>query len=281
LSACPFSGEASPGGVPSSDGEFMSLAEILKSMKVGFMEGPSGYREGLPTLLMIHGAGGRSRIWQNQLRVLESEINMLAIDLPGHGETPGPGKDSIDDYTGWLEGLLARLDLKAPFLMGHSLGGAIVQKAALQFPERLGGIILAATGPHLPVAPSFLEDMKTRFEGTVDNIIKYAYAPDADPILLREGAGLMKQSGATVVHDDFLACDRFDRRKDISNVRLPCLIICGEEDRLTPPALSEGLNRSIAGSRLVLVPSAGHMVMIENFRAFNQAVREFVLADPN
>jgi pimeloyl-ACP methyl ester carboxylesterase len=261
--------------------EFMSPAEILKSMKVGFMEGPNGYREGLPTLLMIHGAGGRSRIWQNQLRVLGNEINTLAIDLPGHGETPGPGRDAIDAYTGWLETLLARLASRAPFLMGHSLGGAVVQEAALQFPEHIGGIVLAATGPHLPVAPPLLEGMKNRFEEIVDTVIKYAYAPDADPILIREGARLMKESGATVVHDDFLACDRFDRRRDVSGIHLPCLIICGEEDKLTPPALSKGLNRSIGGSRLVLLPSAGHMVMIENFRGFNQAVQEFVLANSN
>jgi 3-oxoadipate enol-lactonase len=259
----------------------MSPAEILKSMKIGFMEGPGGYREAVPTLVMIHGAGGRSRIWQNQLRFLKGEINTLAVDLPGHGETPGPGKDTIDDYTNWLEDLLTRLELKAPFLMGHSLGGAIVQEAALRFPEQLGGMVLAATGPHLPVAPPFLEGMKNRFEGIVDTIIEYAYAPGADPVLIREGARLMKESGATVVHDDFLACDRFDRRKEISSVQMPCLIICGEEDKLTPPALSKGLNHSISGSRLVLLPSAGHMVMIEAFRAFNQALQEFVLADRN
>ncbi len=255
----------------------MSLVDKLKNLHVGFMTGPNGHRETLPTLIMIHGAGGRSQVWQSQLRSLEDKINTLAIDLPGHGQTPGPGRDTIDDYTSWLEDLFTRLDLKAPFLMGHSLGGAIVQEAALRFPEQLGGMVLVATGPHLPVAPPFLEGMKKHFEEIVDTIIKYAYGPGADPVLIREGARLMKESGAAVVHGDFLACDHFDRRKDIAKIQLPCLIICGEEDKLTPPPLAKGLNHSISGSRLVLLPSAGHMVMIENFRPFNLAVREFVL----
>ena len=240
------------------------------------MSGPKGFRDSAQTLIMVHGAGGRSQIWQNQLRVLEGNCNTLAIDLPGHGDTTGPGRDTIDDYTGWMEDLLVGLNLKAPLLMGHSLGGAIVQEAALRFPERLGGIILASTGPNLPVAPAFLDGMKNRFEETIDTIIKYAYGPDADPVLIREGARLMKESGAKIVHDDFLACDRFDRRKEISQIQLPCLIICGEEDKLTPPILSKGLNEAIGGSRLALLPSAGHMVMIENFRDFNRAVLEFL-----
>ncbi len=256
----------------------MPPAEILKSMKVGFMEGPGGYRQGLPTLIMIHGAGGRAQMWQGQMRPLGEEINTLAIDLPGHGNTNRSGMDMIASYAAWLHEILLRLDIDSLFLMGHSMGGAIVQEVALGYPETLSGIILAATGPRLPVAPPFLQGLREQFEGTVETIIKYAYAPDADPVLIGQGAQLMKEAGSTIVHDDFLACDRFDRRNDLSKIQVPCLIICGEQDKLTPPSLSEGLEKAIPGAKLVLVPSAGHMVMIENFKVFNQAVRDFVLA---
>lgn len=256
----------------------MPPAEILKSLNLGIMEGPSGYREGLPTLLMIHGAGGRAQVWQGQVRPLDNEINTLALDLPGHGNTGGPGMDTIASYAAWLHEILLRLDSDPVFLMGHSMGGAIVQEVALRCPEILSGIILAATGPRLPVAPPFLKGLRDQFEETVAAIIKYAYAPGADPVLIGQGAQLMKEAGSAIVHDDFLACDRFDRKNDISRISLPCLIICGEKDKLTPPNFSESLRNAIPGARLVLVPSAGHMVMIENFKDFNQAVRDFVLA---
>ena len=255
----------------------MSPAEILKSMKVGFMEGPNGYREGLPTLLMIHGAGGRAQMWQSQVRQLGEEINTVAIDLPGHGNTRGPGMDTIASYAAWIHEILVHLDMKPLFLMGHSMGGAVVQEAALLYPELLSGIILAATGPRLPVAPPFLEGLRNQFEGTVETIIKYAYSPGADPVLVGQGAQLMKEAGPSIVHNDFLACDQFDRKNDISQINLPCLIICGKEDKLTPSSLTEALKKAIPGARFTLVPSAGHMVMIENVKAFNQAVHNFVL----
>jgi len=227
---------------------------------------------------MIHGAGGRAQMWQGQIHPLDKGINTLALDLPGHGNTPGPGMDAIASYGAWLHETLLRLDINPVFLMGHSMGGAIVQEVALCYPEILSGIILAATGTRLPVAPPLLQGLREQFEGTVETIMKFAYAPDADPVLLGQGAQLMKEAGSSIVHDDFLACDRFDRKNDISRISLSCLIVCGEQDKLTPPPLSESLEKAIPGATVVLVPSAGHMVMIENFKVFNQAVRDFILA---
>ena len=161
--------------------------------------------------------------------------------------------------------------------MGHSMGGAIVQRAALENPSLMRGIILAATGPRLGVAPAFLDGMLNDFENIVDNIMGYAYGPEADPRLVREGAALMKESGSAMVHGDFTACNRFDMRDRIAKITLPTLILCGEKDQLTPPSLSEKLNKGIHKSRSFIIPGAGHMVMIENHKTFNQRVLDFIL----
>ncbi len=229
-------------------------------------------------MVMIHGAGGSSFVWQSQLYGLDPALNTLALDLPGHGDTPGPGMDQIAGYAHWVTSVLRELGLGPVLLMGHSMGGAVVLEMALQSPEIAAGIVLAATGARLQVAPSFLEGLKARFEQTVDEIIHYAYAPDADPLLVREGARLMKAAGAPVVYGDFLACNRFDRRQDLARISSPCLILCGDQDQLTPPKLSERLHQGIPESRLRILPAAGHMVMIEAAEAFNRAVVEFAAA---
>jgi pimeloyl-ACP methyl ester carboxylesterase len=255
----------------------MVLAK-LKDLKIGFMMGHEQFSEKKPTLVMIHGAGGRSQIWQGQINPLKHSLNTLALDLPGHGKTNGPGKNRVDEYAHWLGEILSALFQEPVFLMGHSMGGAIVQETALLYPKLLKGIILEGTGPRLQVAPMFLENFLNRFEETIDTVIGYAYAPGADQSMIREGAKLMKEAGPKVVHDDFLACDRFDRRKDLEKIDLPCLIICGEKDMLTPPSLSKGLHESIRGSMLKILPSVGHFAMIENYKAFNQSIRDFILA---
>ncbi len=252
------------------------ITQKLKSMGIGFEAGSEDFKEDRPTLVMIHGAGGQSQVWHTQTHLLNGSLNTLALDLPDTGESTGEEKSDLGGYTEWLIEVLRNIFREPPFLMGHSMGGAIVQKAALLEPDLMRGIILVGTGPRLQVAPVFLEGLKNNFEETVDTLIGYAYATGADNLLIKEGAELMKEAGSSVVYGDFSACNRFDVRNDVGAIKLPCLILCGDEDKLTPPALSKKLNDAISGSRLEIIPSAGHMVMIENHKAFNDYVLDFI-----
>ena len=261
------------------------ITQALTNMGIGFEVGSEDFKEDRPTLVMIHGAGGHSQVWQNQIRLskipssagLKGSLNTLALDLPGYGESVDGAKSDLDGYAEWLIECLRGIFREPPFLMGHSMGGAIVQKVALLEPDLIKGIILVGTGPRLQVAPMFLEGLQNNFEETVDTLIGYAYAPGADSLLIKEGAKLMKEAGSSVVYGDFSACNRFDVRNEVGAIKLPCLILCGAEDKLMPPSLSKKLNESIEGSRLEIVPDAGHMVMIENHKAFNDCVLDFIL----
>lgn len=248
----------------------------LKEMKIGFETRSDTFSDLLPTLVMIHGAGGCSQVWQNQTRLLKDSINALALDLPGHGKTEAPAKNTVEACARWLSEVLNALFEKPVFLMGHSFGGAIVQQTALLYPDLFRGVILVGTGPRLKVAPVFLEGLLNDFEKTVDSIVAFAYAPGADRSMIREGARLMKEAGSEVVHGDFLACDRFDLRNEVDKIQHPCLIICGDQDKLAPISLSESLNKSIGGSRLEIIPSAGHTVMIEKYEDLNDCVMDFL-----
>ena len=86
---------------------------------------------------------------------------------------------------------------------------------------------------------------------------------------------MIKEQGKKTVLDDFSACHRFDRRNDISKINAPCLIICGEEDKMTPPSLSRKLEGHIGKSRLVIISSSGHMGMMEKPDEFNKHILGF------
>jgi len=253
------------------------ITQALKDMGIGFKTGSEDFSEDRPTLVMIHGAGGHSQVWQNQIRLSKGSLNTLALDLPGYGESTGEAKSDLDEYAKWLIKGLRGIFRDPPFLMGHSMGGAIVQRAALLEPDLIKGIILVGTGPRLLVKPMFLEGLRKNFEETVDTLIGFAYASGADSLLIKEGAKLMKEAGSSVVYGDLSACNRFDIRNEVGKIKLPCLILCGDQDKLAPPSLSKKLNAAIEGSRLEILPAAGHMVMIENHKAFNDCVLDFIL----
>jgi len=252
----------------------------LKNHNVAHRAWPEQFDPQRSTIVMIHGAGGRSGIWNAQLRPLGRNFNAIALDIPGHGGTPSNSCTEIGEYAHWLVELLGSCFGHPVVLMGHSMGGAICQEAALRAPEKVKALVLVATAARLRVAPAFLEGLNNDFDATVDLIIKYAYSSSAQPLMLAEGANLMKQAGQEVLYNDFSACDRFDIRNKVSNIQIPTLIICGSEDKLTPPSLGRKLKENIKDSNMIEIPGAGHMVMIEAWRPFNEAVLKFVTGLP-
>lgn len=162
------------------------------------------------------------------------------------------------------------------FLVGHSMGGAIVQTLALTHPEVIKGIVLVGTGARLKVLPKILDGIKENFRETIPRIIQYAYSRKAPSELIEQGVNQMLQGRPEVLHGDFSACDRFDVMKEVERIHLPTLILCGEDDELTPVKYSQFLHSRIEGSRLEVLPNAGHMVMMESSQAFNEKIREFI-----
>ncbi|HMK64607.1 MAG TPA: alpha/beta fold hydrolase, partial [Thermodesulfobacteriota bacterium] len=108
--------------------------------EIGYRSGASGYNSDRPTLVLIHGAGGNSQSFLPQIRRLDPQANILALDLPGHGNTAGPGLTSISNYAEWAFEILKGSSVQNFLLMGHSMGGAIGLEMALCFPGKIQGL---------------------------------------------------------------------------------------------------------------------------------------------
>jgi pimeloyl-ACP methyl ester carboxylesterase len=157
------------------------------------------------------------------------------------------------------------------------MGGAIVQTLALTHPEVIKGIVLAGTGAKLKVLPMILDGIKKNFRETVQAITRFAYSRKVSSDLIERGISEMIRCRPEVLYGDFLACDRFDFMNEVEKIDLPTLVLCGNEDELTPVKYSQLLHQRIKGSKLEILPNAGHMVMIESPEAFNEKVREFIV----
>lgn len=228
-----------------------------------------------PPLLLIHGAGGTHMHWPAALRRLP-ERNVYALDLPGHGKSTGPGRDSIAAYRDVVYGFVQALGLERVVLAGHSMGGAVVQEFALHYPGRLAGIVLVGTGARLRVAPAILDGIRSDFPATARAIADWVYAPDTPAQLKRLYVQSVLQNDPQVLYDDFYACDQFDRRADVARIETPALVLCGVADAMTPPKFSEYLAQSLPHARLALIPNAGHMVALEASEEAAAAVEGFL-----
>jgi pimeloyl-ACP methyl ester carboxylesterase len=233
-----------------------------------------------PSLVLVHGAGGSADLWQPQLDGLGDVARVIAPDLPGHGPQRGRGGQSIAAYAEWLGGFLAALGDGPAVLVGHSMGGAIVQTLALARPERLAGLILVGTGARLRVLGRILELLRERPGEGVGLIqgLSYAAATPAERVAVVDR--VLRECAPLVTLGDYLACDRYDARRRLGAIRTPTLVVAGTEDRLTPVKYSRFLADGIAGARLVEVAGAGHFPQLEQPESVNAAIREFLASLP-
>jgi pimeloyl-ACP methyl ester carboxylesterase len=223
-------------------------------------------------LVCVHGAGGSHQHWGHQLKGLAAVARVIALDLPGHGRSAGVGHSAIADYSEATLALLDALGLETALLLGHSMGAAVALHTALHAPERVVGLGLLGAGAKMRVAPAFLDGLLSDPLVTIRTLHSYFYGSQADSELVAKSEAAYVQGNPRLLRGDFLACDSFDVSGRLGDITAPTLIICGDEDKLTPPKYSQFLHSGIAGSGLHLVPGAGHMVMIEQPEVVNKAI---------
>lgn len=248
----------------------------ISGKQISYWKGRGEIFEGREVVLFIHGAGGGEFTWSYQKGFFEKQFDPIIIELPGHGKSEGEGEQEIERYAQHVRAFLKAVKLSKVSLIGHSMGGAIVQTLALNHPEAIHKIVLVGTGARLRVLPAILNGIKDHFEETVRKITQFAYSRKAPLDLIDKGISNLMRCRPEVLHSDFLACDRFDLMKEVGKIDLPTLILCGEEDEMTPIRYSEFLHDCIKNSKMEVLPDAGHMVMMESPQAFNEKVQKFV-----
>ena len=254
----------------------------IESIKIACWVNNSDFDARKQSLVFIHGSGSDHSAWSHQYGRLYKKYNIIAINLPGHGHSGGGGEADVGDYCLWVKKLLAILNLKRAVLVGHSLGAAITLRFALNYPQEIAGIVLVGGGMKMPVNPFFLEFLKTNPPvvpaEVIDLICKYSLAKENR---LKFSAPLQKslsQSSVEVLYGDLSACNSLDLTRELGKIKVPALVICGAEDKMTPLDFSRQLATGISGATLEIIEGAGHMVMLEKPAEFNLSLTKFAAA---
>lgn len=223
-------------------------------------------------LVFVHGAGSSSLAFYYQLQHFR---NSKALDLPGH--PTGRPCPTIEQYLEWVRGFTTARRYKDMVICGHSMGGAISMLYALRYPEEVRGIILVGTGARLRVHPEYLqlgkdaeEDKSTWLQNQM------GYYPGVAPDMVQSLKRRSMEIGPSVELNDLLACDQFDVMKEVQDITLPTLVICGSEDTMTPVKYTDYLADNIPGARKSIIPGASHFVQMQKYKQVNASIEEFV-----
>ena len=244
---------------------------------IHFSDHGEDLNSGSPPLVLIHGSGGSRLHWPPQLRRLPN-YRVFGLDLPGHGDSPGEGETTIVGYVEQVVDWLDEQGIELAVLAGHSMGGAIAMTTALENPDRVAGLVLLGTGGRLRVNGEILQASADpiRFEETVEAVITWAFSDQAPEKLVSLAKIRMLETPPGIIHADFVACNQFDICDELPEIQIPTLIICGEQDRLTPLKYAHHLDTEIPESTLVLIEGAGHMVMLERPLEVTAAVEQYL-----
>lgn len=231
-----------------------------------------------PILLLIHAAGSTALSWTFQLHGIGASVNIVAIDLPGHGESSGSGMDSIADYANSVVNFIKKLHINKCIPAGISMGGAIVQQMLVDNPEIFPSAILINTGAKMKVLPDIFCAINSDSKAFMANLVNYVLPADLDsdhfsPIM--DDAVEVRQN---VILGDFSACDIFDIRDRLNEIKMPVLIISSENDTMTPAWYGKYLHDNIKNSDLIIIPEAGHLVTVEKSELINRAIAKFVMS---
>lgn len=215
-----------------------------------------------PPLVLIHGAGGSRHDWPEGLQQLPN-AHVLTLDLPGHGNSPGPGRQDTLEYAQIVCELLDALNIDRAIIAGHSMGGAIAQQIAIYMPERAVGIILVGTGSKLPVEPTLPQRIIDDYAAAVDWLTKWSWGVDVSDEVKDGGRQRLLSVAPEILQGDYLACQAFDARSHLDQIAAPTLVLGSDADRMMNIKFSVTLAEKIPDARLVVLEGAGHNFPLE------------------
>jgi pimeloyl-ACP methyl ester carboxylesterase len=240
------------------------------------------------TLVLLHGFPLNARMWEPQGSLAGLGWRVLAPQLRGMdgGSTDHPAT-AMDDHAADVIDLLDALHIEDAVLCGLSMGGYVAFALFRHAPGYVRGLVLADTRSQADTPEGvagrkrMLELVKEKGPAAIaDEMIPKLlgeHTRQARPEIADQVRHLIMASSADAIADAITALmTRPDSTDLLPTIHCPTLIIVGEEDTLTPPALSEQMYKAIAGSEYVLVPKAGHLTNLEQPDAFNAALARFL-----
>lgn len=260
------------------------MKEIINGLSV-FLEGNSKNK----SIIFLHGFPYDHTMWKAQIDELSEKYFCVTYDIRGLGESPvGDGQYTMESFVDDLEIIINQLKLDKPVLCGLSMGGYIGLRALERMEDIFSAVILCDTR-----ADADGNEGKIKRAGAIKRINTEGLARFAKEFITNCYGDYYKQNhkeefekriaksstfNSVGVKGSLLAMlGRNDTTEYLSKIKIPALVICGENDALTPISVMNAMAEKINGAKFVVIKNSGHMSPIENPKEVNEAIKNFLL----
>jgi len=239
-------------------------------------------------VVFLQGIGGAAKLWDPQVAGFKAAgYEPVALDLPGYGARPPVDAMTFDMLAADVEAAIDERKLERPVIVGHSLGGMIAQTCLRRRPDGYRAAVLSGTSPAFgnpsgDFQKKFVADRLAPLDagGTMadmaEGVAKQLMGPNADPTnraLLIEVMGSISPRTYRAAVQCLVG---FDERAGLGQIKVPVLCLVGSLDNNAPPPVMEKMASKIPGARYTVLPGLGHMPNLEDPKAFNTAIFDFL-----
>jgi len=256
---------------------FITVRDLTVHVQV---EGPPG----APALLLLHSLGTNLHVWDPQAHALAASLRVIRFDMRGHGlTTVTPGPYAIDGLAQDALAVLDALGVARAQVAGLSIGGLIAQAIAAAAPDRVTALVLCDTALAIPPASGWQERAAT--------VRRAGMAAIADAVMARwitppnantpAAQGMRAMLLATAPEGYAASAEAIGAWPGVSGLTAPALVLVGDQDQATTPAMAAAMAAAIPGATLHEIPNAAHIATMEQPDAVTQAMAAFLLAEPS
>ncbi|KAA9015973.1 alpha/beta fold hydrolase [Niallia endozanthoxylica] len=238
-------------------------------------------------IVFLHGLSNNSQSWRKQLDGLKDHFTVIAWDAPGYGQSSNPKEEfrEFSQFADVLHGFIKQLQYDSVYLVGHSMGSCIAVDFTVRYPSMVKSLILAdATRGSAALSKEENEkrlqnrlqsienlDPKEMAAKRIDALL--GYHPQED--IKKEAERIMGQVRLAGYRAVSYSLYHVNQMETMTKIAVPTLVICGEEDRVTPVSESQVFHERIANSQMVTIPKTGHLCYQEDSVSFNEYVAQF------
>ncbi|SHH76840.1 alpha/beta fold hydrolase [Bradyrhizobium erythrophlei] len=241
-------------------------------------------------LLFLHGIGGAARAWRGQLDFFRDRYRTIAWDMPGYGGSAPLPDVSIAALAGALQDFLQAVGATNPVIVGHSIGGMIVQQWLAKNPRTAGAVVLAQTSPAFGKPDgdwqkSFIDarlgplDRGETLVTLAPSLVNELVGDDPDASGMDLARDCMAAVPGATYRATMLALMGFDLRSALKAIAVPTLVLSGSKDNNAPAPMMAKMASYIPSATYVELEGVGHLANLERPLAFNAALDQFLKAN--